>query len=105
MVPLSVLSCQQESSLTLFVTLYPSPAELEVIFPKQVTDNHMTFMTSQEEHDQKSAKQCSEGGEASAVPSVTFLFHLVDGAAARSHGLNVERLAGIPSKILNLFVQ
>ena len=90
------------SSLTLFVTHYPSLAELEVIFPKQVTNNHMAFMTSQEKHDQQSTKQCSKRGEVGAVPSVTFLYHLVDGAAARSYGLNVARLAGIPSEILNL---
>ena len=95
------LFSQQVCSLTLFVTHYPSLAELEVIFPKQVTNNHMAFMTSQEEQ-QKSDKQCTEGGEAGSVPSVTFLYHLVNGAAARSYGLNVARLAGIPREILNM---
>ncbi|XP_078376034.1 DNA mismatch repair protein Msh3-like [Oculina patagonica] len=94
------------SSLTLFVTHYPSLAELDAIFPNQVTNNHMAFMTSEEVQDQQSAKQCTEGGEAeehqlpSTVPSVTFLYHLVNGAAARSYGLNVARLAGIPNEIL-----
>lgn len=89
-------------SLTLFVTHYPSLAELEIIFPKQVTNNHMAFMTSQEEEQQQIAKQCTEGGEARSVPSVTFLYHLVNGAAARSYGLNVARLAGMPREILNM---
>lgn len=66
----------------------------------------MAFITSEEVQDQQSAKQCTEGGEAeqhhlpSTVPSVTFLYHLVNGAAARSYGLNVARLAGIPNEIL-----
>lgn len=86
------------SSLTLFVTHYPSLAELEVAFPKHVTNNHMAFMTSQE---QQGDQQCPEGGEGESIPSVTFLYHVVNGAAARSYGLNVARLAGIPSEILN----
>ena len=36
------------------------------------------------------------------VPSVTFLYQLVKGAAARSYGLNVARLAGISEEILAL---
>lgn len=59
-------------------------------------------MTSQEEEQQQIAKQCTEGGEARSVPSVTFLYHLVNGAAARSYGLNVARLAGMPREILNM---
>ena len=82
------------SSLTLFVTThYPSLAELEVAFPKHITNNHMAFVTSQE---QQSDQQCPEGGEGESIPSVTFLYHVVNGAAARSYGLNVARLAGIP---------
>ena len=66
----------------------------------------MAFMTSEEVQDQQSTVQSTEGGEAeeqqlpSTVPSVTFLYHLVNGAAARSYGLNVARLAGIPNEIL-----
>ena len=86
------------SSLTLFVTHYPSLAELEVAFPKHITNNHMAFVTSQE---QQSDQQCPEGGEGESIPSVTFLYHVVNGAAARSYGLNVAPLAGIPSEILN----
>ena len=89
------------SSLTLFVTHYPSLAELEVIFPKHVTNNHMAFMTSQGVQDQQGHQQCTKGGERDFIPSVTFLYHVVNGAAARSYGLNVERLAGIPREILN----
>lgn len=59
----------------------------------------MSFMTSQE---QQSDQQCLGGGEGDTIPSVTFLYHLVNGAAARSYGLNVARLAGIPSEILNM---
>lgn len=91
------------ASLTLFVTHYPSLAELDRFFPNQVTNNHMAFMTSEEQ-----GTTCAEGGEGEdnnvacpVVPSVTFLYHLVNGAAARSYGLNVARLAGIPNEIIN----
>ena len=63
----------------------------------------MAFMTSEE----PGAKHCADGGEGednnvmSPVPSVTFLYHLVNGAVARSYGLNVARLAGIPNEIIN----
>ena len=93
----------QIASLTLFVTHYPSLAELDGLFPNQVTNSHMAFMTSEE----PGAKHCADGGEGednnvmSPVPSVTFLYHLVNGAAARSYGLNVARLAGIPNEIIN----
>ncbi|KAK2548691.1 DNA mismatch repair protein Msh3 [Acropora cervicornis] len=97
------------SSLTLFVTHYPSLAELEAVFPNQVTNNHMAFMASQEEGYQENTKCCTMEGEAGGsggcVPSVTFLYHLVNGAAARSYGLNVARLAGIPKETLNLAAQ
>ena len=56
-------------------------------------------MTSQE---QQSDQRCPEGGEGDPIPSVTFLYHVVNGAAGRSYGLNVARLAGIASEILNM---
>ena len=66
----------------------------------------MAYMTSEEIQDQQSTIQDFEGAEAeeqhlpSTVPSVTFLYNLVNGAAARSYGLNVARLAGIPDDVL-----
>lgn len=100
---------QQISSLTLFVTHYPSLAELEAVFPNQVTNNHMAFMASQEEGYQENTKcytmEEEAGGSGGCVPSVTFLYHLVNGAAARSYGLNVARLAGIPKETLHLAAQ
>ncbi|XP_029192324.2 DNA mismatch repair protein Msh3-like isoform X1 [Acropora millepora] len=97
------------SSLTLFVTHYPSLAELEAVFPNQVTNNHMAFMASQEEGYQENTKcytmEEEAGGSGGCVPSVTFLYHLVNGAAARSYGLNVARLAGIPKETLHLAAQ
>lgn len=97
------------SSLTLFVTHYPSLSELEAVFPNQVTNNHMAFMASQEEGYQENTKcytmEEEAGGSGGCVPSVTFLYHLVNGAAARSYGLNVARLAGIPKETLHLAAQ
>lgn len=36
------------------------------------------------------------------LPSVTFLYRLVEGVAERSYGLNVARLAGIPRDIFEV---
>lgn len=33
---------------------------------------------------------------------ITFLYKLVDGLAASSHGLNVAKMAGLPSSVLNV---
>ena len=57
----------------------------------------MAFVTSQE---QQSDQQCPEGGEGESIPSVTFLYHVVNGAAARSYGLNVARLQEFQVKSL-----
>ena len=69
----------------------------------------MAFMASQEEGNQENTKcytmEGEAGGSGGCVPSVTFLYHLVNGAAARSYGLNVARLAGIPKETLNLAAQ
>ena len=65
----------------------------------------MAFMTSEDERHQNDSKQGGEVKESlctSAVPSVTFLYHLVNGAAARSYGLHVAHLAGIPCNILEV---
>ncbi|XP_048583946.1 DNA mismatch repair protein Msh3 isoform X2 [Nematostella vectensis] len=114
----------QTHSLTLFVTHYPSLAELERIFPGHVTNNHMAFMTS--DGDVTSGEnditdvaletdviiQAAIGASfdglaktelasvAMDTPAVTFLYELVRGVAARSYGLNVARLAGIPINIV-----
>ncbi|XP_077988845.1 DNA mismatch repair protein Msh3-like [Glandiceps talaboti] len=78
--------------LTLFVTHYPSLAELEQAFPDNISNHHMSFLV----HDDKDDNQGND------VDVITFLYQLVPGAAARSYGLNVARLADIPKEILQV---
>lgn len=85
--------------MTLFVTHYPNIAEIDKTFPDHVTNHHMAFMTSSDFQSPDNID--SEHGQ----PSVTFLYRLVTGVAERSYGLNVARLAGIPTDILELAAQ
>ncbi|XP_008851539.1 DNA mismatch repair protein Msh3 [Nannospalax galili] len=81
-------------SLTLFVTHYPPVCELEKSYSQQVGNYHMGFLVSEEE-----SKEDSD--EAEQVPdSVTFLYQITRGIAARSYGLNVAKLADVPGEIL-----
>ena len=57
----------------------------------------MAFMTSDLDSLSSSASDKEK-----ASPCVTFLYQLVQGVAARSYGLNVARLAGLPSSILSV---
>ncbi|XP_070542111.1 DNA mismatch repair protein Msh3-like isoform X2 [Ptychodera flava] len=82
---------QELKCLTLFVTHYPMLAELEKTFPSSVGNYHMSFLV----HDQ-------DDEEAEDVDVITFLYQLVPGVAARSYGLNVAKLADIPTGIVQV---
>ncbi|TRY95911.1 hypothetical protein DNTS_021431 [Danionella cerebrum] len=78
--------------MTLFVTHYPPLCELELSYPQHVGNYHMSFLLN-EPH--------TASDEGDVHPEViTFLYQLTEGAAARSYGLNVARLAEIPDSIL-----
>ncbi|XP_051546592.1 DNA mismatch repair protein Msh3-like isoform X1 [Myxocyprinus asiaticus] len=78
--------------LTLFVTHYPPLCELEQLYPQHVRNYHMAFLLNEPE---------STSDEEEVHPEfITFLYQLTEGAAARSYGLNVARLAEIPESIL-----
>ncbi|TSM85999.1 DNA mismatch repair protein Msh3 [Bagarius yarrelli] len=78
--------------LTLFVTHYPPLCELENLYPCHVGNYHMAFLLNEPE---------TAAEEEEVQPEfITFLFQLTEGAAARSYGLNVARLAEIPQSIL-----
>ncbi|CAM4538536.1 unnamed protein product [Leuciscus chuanchicus] len=78
--------------LTLFVTHYPPLCELERLYPQHVGNYHMAFLLNEPE---------STSDEEEMHPEfITFLYQLIEGAAARSYGLNVARLAEIPESIL-----
>ncbi|KAF7687326.1 DNA mismatch repair protein Msh3 isoform X1 [Silurus meridionalis] len=78
--------------LTLFVTHYPPLCELEKLYPCHVGNYHMAFLLNEPETAAKEEEVQPE--------FITFLYQLTKGAAARSYGLNVARLADIPESIL-----
>uniref|UniRef100_A0A8C5L7S5 DNA mismatch repair protein MSH3 n=1 Tax=Jaculus jaculus TaxID=51337 RepID=A0A8C5L7S5_JACJA len=81
-------------SLTLFVTHYPPVCELENRYSQQARNYHMGFLVSTDESQQ-------DPGAGEQVPdSVTFLYQITRGVAARSYGLNVAKLAEVPVEIL-----
>ncbi|XP_039615196.1 DNA mismatch repair protein Msh3 isoform X3 [Polypterus senegalus] len=85
---------KQVKSLTLFVTHYPLLCELEKQYPKNVSNFHMAFLLNEPESKDK------ETSDDLQPEFITFLYLLTRGAAARSYGLNVAKLAGIPDEIL-----
>ncbi|XP_066568010.1 DNA mismatch repair protein Msh3 isoform X1 [Amia ocellicauda] len=84
--------------LTLFVTHYPPLCELERLYPENVGNYHMAFLLSEQD------AAVDETNEEAQPEFLTFLYQLTEGAAARSYGLNVARLAEIPEEILRTAV-
>ncbi|XP_044231532.1 DNA mismatch repair protein Msh3 isoform X1 [Thunnus albacares] len=80
-------------SLTLFVTHYPPLCELERVYPEHVSNYHMAFLLNEPDI-------ATDDGEVQPE-FITFLYQLTEGAAGRSYGLNVARLADIPDPILH----
>uniref|UniRef100_A0A8C1ZFL6 DNA mismatch repair protein MSH3 n=1 Tax=Cyprinus carpio TaxID=7962 RepID=A0A8C1ZFL6_CYPCA len=78
--------------MTLFVTHYPPLCELEHLYPQLVGNYHMAFLLNEPES--------TSDGEEVQPEFITFLYQLIEGAGARSYGLNVARLAEIPESIL-----
>lgn len=73
-------------SLTLFVTHYQHLSRMVNSFPANELRNvHMRFTESGEDED-----------------DITFLYEVTEGVAHRSYGLNVARLANLPSSILDV---
>ncbi|TKS78307.1 DNA mismatch repair protein [Collichthys lucidus] len=85
----------QVKALTLFVTHYPSLCELERVYPEHVSNYHMAFLLNEPD-----IAIDTDDGEVQPE-FITFLYQLTEGAAGRSYGLNVARLADIPDPILH----
>ncbi|KAM6943821.1 DNA mismatch repair protein Msh3 isoform 2-T2 [Lycodopsis pacificus] len=82
-------------ALTLFVTHYPPLCELERAFPEHVSNYHMAFLLNEPDI-------AADTDDGEVQPEfITFLYQLTEGAAGRSYGLNVARLADIPDHILH----
>lgn len=71
--------------LSVFVTHYPSLSQVAEALPTELACFHMA---------------CVEGIAEDGFPEVTFLYQLKRGLATKSHGLNVARLAGLPTAVL-----
>ncbi|XP_032809165.2 DNA mismatch repair protein Msh3 isoform X3 [Petromyzon marinus] len=84
--------------LTLFVTHYPPVCEMERLNAEVVSNYHMSFLLSEPE-------ETAQGEDGERLESVTFLYQLTEGPAARSYGLNVARLAAIPEQVLHTAAQ
>ncbi|KAH6925454.1 hypothetical protein HPB50_005703 [Hyalomma asiaticum] len=71
----------QKRCLALFVTHYPPVTQMKNLHPNNVINCHTAFDVDHEE-------------------AVTFLYSLQPGAAEKSYGLNVARLAKIPELVI-----
>uniref|UniRef100_A0A4W6CBH1 DNA mismatch repair protein MSH3 n=1 Tax=Lates calcarifer TaxID=8187 RepID=A0A4W6CBH1_LATCA len=80
-------------ALTLFVTHYPPLCELERAYPAHVSNYHMAFLLNEPD--------IAADTDEVQPEFITFLYQLTEGAAGRSYGLNVARLADIPDPILH----
>lgn len=73
---------EEKRCLCLFVTHYPPVTRMESLYPESVVNCHTAFDVDDEE-------------------TVTFLYTLQPGAAEKSYGLNVARLAEVPEHVIN----
>jgi DNA mismatch repair protein MSH3 len=83
---------------TLFVTHYPLLTHLENTF-SCVSNFHMDYSapTGSANSNQSNSNDIMLGEK-----GIKFLYKLVPGAAEKSYGINVARLAGIPSSVIEL---
>lgn len=97
--------------VTLFVTHYPLIGGLRNEYPTAVGNYFMDFLSrddppsaSRPPATAPSAVIGADGGDDAdqASPEITFLYKMTRGVATRSHGLNVARLASLPSAVLAL---
>lgn len=72
-------------SLMLFITHYPSLGQFADQYPTEVGNFHMSFLERVNEDESH---------------EITFLHKLVAGQSQGSYGLNVAKLAGLPSKLI-----
>lgn len=86
---------REVKAFTLFVTHYPPLCELEQAYPEHVSNFHMAFLLNEPD-----VTSHSDDGEVQPE-FITFLYQLTEGAAGRSYGLNVARLANVPDSILH----
>lgn len=83
------------SAFTLFITHYPALARLTDKYPNSLASYHMGYLTDDEDRYTTFYTDNTD-----LLLRVVFLYQLVSGVENRSYGLNVAKLANIPSKII-----
>lgn len=92
----------------MFATHYPLLGQLEVLYPKEAVNYHMSFMynnvrdnLANDDNEENGLHDDATMSDPSAgTDHITFLYQLVQGLAKRSYGLNVARLADVPADII-----
>ena len=77
---------------TLFATHYHSLIHDWSVDPR-IRLGHMDCLVHAEDQ---------QGSEVAAGEEVTFLYHLCEGSSPRSYGINVARLARLPSEVIDM---
>lgn len=71
---------RKKKSYTLFATHYHELTDLVTRYPKQLLNKHMTISEK--------------------LGEIKFLYHLTDGPAEKSYGIQVAKLAGLPKEVI-----
>ncbi|KAF9946228.1 Mismatch repair protein msh3 [Mortierella alpina] len=88
---------------TLFVTHYPSLAEVAKEFPEgRIKNYHMGFMASSSSSSPSSSSAMEVDGDEAVLDEmdIVFLYKLVPGVSMKSYGLNVARMAKLPMSLI-----
>lgn len=95
---------RQTQCLTLFITHYQNLARVAEGLGGLVKCVHMKFSARRAGKTVGDEREASEEAEGAGEgdEEITFLYEVAEGVAHRSYGLNVARLARIPSKVLEV---
>ncbi|KAL5727562.1 hypothetical protein ACHQM5_000745 [Ranunculus cassubicifolius] len=81
----------EKKCMTLFVTHYPKIADIKKEFPSSVGSYHVSYLTSEKAREIEDMER----------HDITFLYKVVPGISDKSFGLNVARLAQLPSTCIS----
>ncbi|MQM14848.1 hypothetical protein Taro_047786 [Colocasia esculenta] len=90
----------QKKCLVLFVTHYPKIKDIKHEFVKSVGTYHVSYLTSQKLLHSENNTSDVGAVEKQDQPDITFLYKVIPGASDKSFGLNVARLAQLPSSCI-----
>lgn len=81
--------------ISVFVTHYKNVADMEARFAGKLVNGHMGYKARNNDEDH-------EPGIDAGGKSILFLYRLSSGQADSSFGMNVARMAGLPSPVVDL---